>query len=305
VTAADDDPALDAGDASSVEDTAVSPPEDSGGDVASSEPTPAGDESGAVETSDGENEAAADDKSDGEDGGDTLVLSGDRGEYSITRNANGEFTITDLFAGGGTDIVKNVESIQFNDGIEPAANLLATNPSTCRLDITAALTGMDGAESSLVTVDGVPSEVTLSAGAYNGDGTWTLEPGDLSGLTMLVPRSSDDFQLNVTATSTDGTSSTHPVELVEVDADGSGFGAGDDGTPDDGAEDGTLDGGRDGDDLFIFDSGEGSDHFAGGDGWTDAIENETGLEPDAEASGDITVAEGSELTFDGAEKLEW
>jgi len=86
-----------------------------------------------------------------------------------------------------------------------------------------------------------------------------------------------------------------------------------------------------GDDLFIFGSGDGADYFHGGDGWSDTVqidgvdggpgadagwamqvdegvgytETENGIEFDAEASGVITLDDGSELTFDGVEKLEW
>jgi len=89
--------------------------------------------------------------------------------------------------------------------------------------------------------------------------------------------------------------------------------------------------GGDGDDLFIFGSGDGADYFNGGDGWSDTVqlegvdsgpggdsgwtlqvdegttytETESGVEFDAEASGSIVLADGSELTFDNVEKLEW
>ncbi len=89
--------------------------------------------------------------------------------------------------------------------------------------------------------------------------------------------------------------------------------------------------GGQGDDLFIFGAGDGSDYFDGGNGWTDTIhlddvsggpggdsgwtlqldngatytETDDGLVFDGEASGRIELADGSELTFDGVEKLEW
>ena len=89
--------------------------------------------------------------------------------------------------------------------------------------------------------------------------------------------------------------------------------------------------GGQGDDLFIFGSGDGADYFQGGDGWSDTVQlddvsggpggdsgwtlqvdegagytqTDSGIEFDAEASGVITLDDGSELTFDGVEKLEW
>lgn len=77
------------------------------------------------------------------------------------------------------------------------------------LNIGATLT--DAGETLSVTVGGLPEGVTLSAGTQNDDGSWTLEAGDLVGLTMTLPEnSSDDFQLDITATSTtvDGTTAT-------------------------------------------------------------------------------------------------
>ncbi|MDX9873239.1 MAG: hypothetical protein RBT41_12625, partial [Clostridia bacterium] len=59
----------------------------------------------------------------------------------------------------------------------------------------------------------------LSAGSDNGDGTWTLASGDLPGLTLTPPA---DFHgtiaLEVTATSTDGSTSTPVTVPVSVSA---------------------------------------------------------------------------------------
>ena len=97
-----------------------------------------------------------------------------------------------------------------------------------------------------------------------------------------------------------------------------------------GAGDDNVMGGA-GDDLFIFGAGDGADYFHGGDGWSDTIQiddvmggpggdsgwtlqvdegasytqTDNGIQFDAEASGVITLSDGSELTFDGVEKLEW
>ncbi|MBT7505508.1 MAG: hypothetical protein HN644_04455, partial [Rhodospirillales bacterium] len=86
-----------------------------------------------------------------------------------------------------------------------------------------------------------------------------------------------------------------------------------------------------GDDLFIFGAGDGSDFFSGGDGWSDTVQldatagdfgapggwdvqvdgdmavtqTENTLEFESEASGTITLSDGSELTFEGVDKIEW
>ena len=65
----------------------------------------------------------------------------------------------------------------------------------------------DGSETLEVTVIGVPTGATLSAGTDNGDGTWTLSEGDLAGLAITPPADfSGNFDLQVIAqTSEDGT----------------------------------------------------------------------------------------------------
>ncbi len=89
------------------------------------------------------------------------------------------------------------------------------------LDIQAALTDLDGSETLSVTISGVPSGASLSAGTQNADGTWTLTADQLDGLTITPPEdSSEDFTLTVTATATDengdtaSTSSTIDVTVA-------------------------------------------------------------------------------------------
>jgi len=97
-----------------------------------------------------------------------------------------------------------------------------------------------------------------------------------------------------------------------------------------GAGDDVAYGGQ-GDDLFIFGAGDGADHFDGGNGWSDTIQldgvdggpggeggwtlelddgrsftaGEDGIDFGGEVAGKIELADGSELTFEGVEKLEW
>jgi Ca2+-binding RTX toxin-like protein len=71
---------------------------------------------------------AGDDTIDGGDGnGDTLVLSGDRADYTVTDNLDGTYTVTDTRGGSpdGTDTVTNLEFLAFSDQmilVELAAN---------------------------------------------------------------------------------------------------------------------------------------------------------------------------------------
>ncbi|WP_181850648.1 Ig-like domain-containing protein, partial [Thalassospira xiamenensis] len=62
------------------------------------------------------------------------------------------------------------------------ANALGNEDSAITLDIDAGLT--DSSEVLTITISGVPDGATLSAGADNGDGSWTLQASDLNGLTI-------------------------------------------------------------------------------------------------------------------------
>ena len=64
--------------------------------------------------------------------------------------------------------------------------------------------------------EGVLSGAQQSAGTDNLDGTWTLTPAELAGLTVTTPADSDaDFTLTVSATSTeaDGAAATTLANL--------------------------------------------------------------------------------------------
>src|SRR4029077_2067034 len=73
------------------------------------------------------------------------------------------------------------------------------------LSISAALvenTTVDPDASLSITITGVPSDATLSAGTKNSNGSWTLSPTDLSGLTITPGSSTDSFTLTVDAKTT-------------------------------------------------------------------------------------------------------
>lgn len=59
------------------------------------------------------------------------------------------------------------------------------------VDITASLNDQDGSEALAVTISGVPDGATLSAGAANDDGTWTVPGDQLDGLKLSVPFNAD------------------------------------------------------------------------------------------------------------------
>ncbi|MGB0682587.1 MAG: Ig-like domain-containing protein [Magnetovibrionaceae bacterium] len=136
---------------------------------------------------------------------------------------------------------------------------------TAELNIDAAATDIDGSEHVTVTIGGIPTGGTLSAGEQNADGTWTLSQDDLEGLTVTVPEGSDDFQLDVSVTATDidvdGSGPTDTSEPVKATID---VNISDSGTYDDtiwgGAGDDTVYG-QQGDDILYGDGdlGEASE----------------------------------------------
>ena len=155
------------------------------------------------------------------------------------------------------------------------------------LDISASLVDTDGSESLSITVGGIPEGASLSAGTDNGNGTWTLETGDLNGLNLRVEDDvTTDFDLTVTATSTESaggdtatTEVTIPIDLPEPGYDFEGTSGEDVLIGGEGADsltgnsdedilmgrggDDVLDGGSSDDQLF---GGEGNDVLDGGSG---------------------------------------
>ncbi|MAO55042.1 MAG: hypothetical protein CMM61_05025, partial [Rhodospirillaceae bacterium] len=184
----------------------------------------------------------------------------------------------------GVDGVADVPTLEVGSAVEGEGYRGADIP----LDITASLTDVDGSESLSVTVSGVPEGATLSAGTYDeATDTWTLSSADLDGLTVSVPDDYDtDFQLSVTATSTeaDGGDAASQTATIDVDVNRDVLTDGDDtfqmdddavvyaGEGNDtvtGTENDDVVYGEEGDDTFIGGQG-GSDAFIGGEG-TDTV----------------------------------
>src|SRR6185312_7364510 len=78
-------------------------------------------------------------------------------------------------------------------------------------------TTVDPDASLSITITGVPSDATLNHGSfYSGTNTWTLTPGDLSGLTITPGSSTDAFTLTVDAKTTDGTATADTIKTLDV-----------------------------------------------------------------------------------------
>jgi len=89
------------------------------------------------------------------------------------------------------------------------------------LVINAALSDTDGSETLSVVISGVPNGGMLSAGTNNGNGSWTLTPAQLSNLTFTPPlHASGDFQLTVTAISSESGTTASSSATLAVDVTG-------------------------------------------------------------------------------------
>jgi hypothetical protein len=81
-----------------------------------------------------------------------------------------------------------------------AADAVGQEDTAIALQLGAALTDRDGSEKLSLTLEGLPAGALLSAGLNNGDGSWTLTPGQLTGLRLTPPGNwSGDMALTLVA----------------------------------------------------------------------------------------------------------
>ncbi|WNJ98798.1 cadherin-like domain-containing protein [Thalassospiraceae bacterium LMO-JJ14] len=205
--------------------------------------------------------------------------------------------------------------------------------------VSATSTEDDGSTNTVTTIAGIDdsSSDTSFEQLDNGGDTWDNDASSQSEDVILGGDGDDDIYTGGGDDTIDGGDGNDYISGEDGD-DVMYGGAGDDtligGDGNDimegGAGDDVALGGQ-GDDLFIFGAGDGADYFDGGNGWSDTIqldgvdggpggdsgwtmqlddgatytESEDGIVFDSEASGKIELADGSELTFEGVEKLEW
>jgi VCBS repeat-containing protein len=84
------------------------------------------------------------------------------------------------------------------------------------LQITAALSEVDADAVLSVTISNIPAGVTLSAGTHNADGSVTLTPAQLAGLTLTSDGETTNFDLKVTAAVVDGSDTATSASLSET-----------------------------------------------------------------------------------------
>jgi large repetitive protein len=152
-------------------------------------------------------------------------------EFTAPENFSGEIELTLVAttteAENGDQSVVTQDFTVAVEGVADAPILSGSDAagaedSAIPLAIATATTDADGSESIAITISGVPDGASLSAGIDNGDGTWSLEPGQLSGLTLTPGAdSAEDFTLTVTSTATeaDGDTATSSIDVnVTVNA---------------------------------------------------------------------------------------
>ena len=142
-----------------------------------------------------------------------------------------EFTLTVSVTstegtGGDTATVTDTIDVTVND-IADNPNLTLTGTASGNEDTAISLTinapslsDTDGSETlSNITISGVPTGASLSAGTDNGDNTWTLTSAQLAGLTITPPSNdASEFTLtvSVTATETTGGDTTTVTDTIDV-----------------------------------------------------------------------------------------
>jgi hypothetical protein len=100
-----------------------------------------------------------------------------------------------------------------------ASGVTGNEDTTIALDLSAVLS--DASESLVIVISGVPAGATLSHGSDNGDGSWTVAQADLDTLGITPPANfSGTMNLQIEASSTDGTDTTSTTAAFTVTVDG-------------------------------------------------------------------------------------
>ncbi|WP_158303940.1 tandem-95 repeat protein [Paramagnetospirillum magneticum] len=187
-------------------------------------------------------------------------------DASMAAQSGATFTASGGYAegGSGSDIINGSSANDILYGDDPSGD----TEVTVALNISAA--AISGESVSSITLSNLPGGAVLNHGHDNGDGTWTLAPGDLTGLT-LTSNNGIGGTVDVAVTTLDGTSTAVTNSSFNVSFSG-GFndtitggvgadtmygGAGNDTFKVSGASESTGD---------IYDGGSGTDTVLGSSG---------------------------------------
>ncbi|MCD6172194.1 MAG: cadherin-like domain-containing protein, partial [Sulfurimonas sp.] len=205
--------------------------------------------------------------------GDPLIFSGFNDDHKHIlefnpANVDGFHSIK-ITAESDTDI--KVKKITADVTTESESTTTEVTAHSYELDITTALTDTDGSEVLSITVSGLPDGATLINTAGDtiivSSGGATLTSEQLDGLTLVATTEvTEDFNLNIVATSTDGSSTATTMSTVIVDVD-DGLVAGETINMSDTKDESATAG--DGDDVINM--GDGKDQLAYGEAGDDTI----------------------------------
>ena len=161
----------------------------------------------------------------------TAILVSTVSHGTLTLNSDGSFTYTPSPEFFGTDSFTYKANDSHDSNVATVTlivNQVADIPqltvasatgdegTAIPLSISAAPDDADGSETVAITISGVPAGDTLSAGTDNGNGSWSLTPGQLAGLT-ITSVDGVSLSLTVTATSTaisDGATASTSANLA-------------------------------------------------------------------------------------------
>jgi Ca2+-binding RTX toxin-like protein len=137
--------------------------------------------------------------------GTVRLLENGKIEFKPDANYSGpasfSYTVTD--AGGLT----STATVEINvEAVADTARLIANDVSgvedqAVTLNLAAGLTDTDGSEVLSISISGVPEGFSLSSGERQADGSWKVDPSELSNITLSTPK---DFygQVNLTVEAT-------------------------------------------------------------------------------------------------------
>ncbi|NBJ11112.1 Ig-like domain-containing protein [Microvirga arsenatis] len=108
------------------------------------------------------------------------------GSFELTIQATARETSTDAASTVSMSLRVRVEAVA-DAPVLQVHDAAGQEDRPVALDLSAALVDRDGSEVLSIVISGLPEGARLSAGLNNGDGSWTLTPAQLSGLTLTPP----------------------------------------------------------------------------------------------------------------------
>lgn len=145
----------------------------------------------------------------------TMTVPTDQPAFNVQVSA----TLTDENGNTETTVASVPSPDVYVDGTTvEAENAAGSEDTAITLNIDLGLADSDGSETLSITIADVPAGAVLSAGTDNGNGTWTLEQGDVEGLTITPPSGSDaDIQLGITVTTTEASTGETSDSSATID----------------------------------------------------------------------------------------